>query len=141
MDHNTPISFIGSGAAGAAQLLTSAADIHIWQIPFKCRVKLVGFTVTVVVSASSAPVVDFDRVPYGVIGSREAAFDTLTLTTTTAVGKTYYAKPEGKILYAGDHVIAQVSTAASSTGQGYPFMIVEYIPEEEANVSAWVKSA
>lgn len=138
---NSTIVFTSGGAAGAVQVLTSAADIHIWQIPVKCQVKLVGFTVTVVVAASSAPVVDFDRVPYGVIGSREAAFDQITLTTTTAVGKTYYAKPEGKILYPGDHVIVQVSTAASSTGSGYAFMVCEEIPEEPANITGWVESA
>lgn len=132
------IPLIGSGAAGAAQLLTSAADIHLFSIPFKCKVIRVQFSTTTAVSSSVSAVVEFDRIPKSA-GTREAAFAQLTIPTGVGIGKMYYEEPSTqKILYPGDQVAVQVATAASSTGAGHPSIIIEEIPERPANEAAMV---
>lgn len=133
------IWLMGGGAAGAAQLLTSATDIHTFTIVEKCRVIQAGFTVETDVSSSVAPVVEFDRIPKH-DGVREAAFAQLTLGLTVLTGDVYYEEPTTeKTLYPGDRVVVQVATASDSAGQGYPFLVVEPIPERPAN-QGWMHS-
>ena len=122
--------FMGSGAAGAAQVLTAAADIHTWVIPFKCRVIRSGFTISTLTDGSS--VVEFDRLPYN-NGARESAFAQLTIPTAAVVGTVYYEDPSSaKYLYEGDRGAVQVGTAATA-GAGYPWLLVEYLPEVPGN--------
>ncbi len=140
MRHN-PYAFLAGGAAGAEQALTSAADIHIWPIPFRCRVKRVGFTVGTDISASAAPVVDFDRTPKS-DGTREAAFEQITLATTVATGSVYYADiGEEKLLYEGDLVTVQVSVASDSAGKGWAWMLVDVLEDVAGNNTAMTESA
>jgi hypothetical protein len=131
----------GSGAAGAVQVLTSQADIHTFTIVEKCSVIQAGFLVGTIVASSVSAVVEFDRVPKHA-GVREAAFASLTIPTGTVVGDIYYDVPATiKTLYPGDTVVVQVATASTSTGGGYPYLVVEPIPERPANVTGMHESA
>jgi hypothetical protein len=131
----------GSGAAGAAQSLTSGADIHTFLICEKCKVIMSGFRVEADTVSSGAIVVEFDRVPNN-DGTREAAFAQLSIPTAVVTGKVYYEIPTTeKLLYPGDQVVVQVATAAAgggAAGTGYPFLVVEPLPERPANITAMV---
>ena len=143
------VPLIGGGAAGAAQSLGSATDIHIFTIPFRCRPLRVGFTITETVSGGVAPIIKFDKRPTA--GSDVSRGDgdvgTLTLGATGAAGKAYYEitdyKDDGTgswvgTLNEGDQVVVQVSTASGANGTGIPWLIVEPDPERPANNSAMV---
>lgn len=134
MPGQNPFFLVGSGAAGAAQSLASATDIHTFTIPCKCRLLRACFNITTAVSSSGATIVEFDRIPYN-NGTRESACVQLTIpTTATTVGNVYYDDPTtAKYLYEGDRVVVQVATAATSSGEGNPWLICEYIPEVAGN--------
>lgn len=137
----TVFAFMGSGAAGAEQALTSAADIHTWVIPFRCTVKRIGFTVGTDVSSSTSVVIDFDRTPKS-DGTRESAFDQLTIPTGTATGTAYYADVGShKTLYEGDLVTVQVSAASDSAGAGRPWMLVDVLEDVAGNNADLIESA
>lgn len=142
-------AFIGGGAAGAAQVLTSAADIHIFTIPFRCRPIRVGFSLTTTVSSSVSAVVKFDKRPTAGSDSSRGDGDvgTLTIPTAAAAGKAYYENTDYKedatgawvgTLNEGDQVVVQVTTASTSAGAGIPWLIVEPDLERPANNSAMV---
>lgn len=130
------LKYDGGGAAGAAESLTSAADIHTWTITTKCRVIRSGFTITTLTVSSANIVVELDRLPYN-NGTREAAFAQLTIPTAAVVGTVYYEDPSSaKYLYEGDRVAVQVATAAAgggAAGAGVPWLLVEYVPEVPGN--------
>lgn len=143
------IPLIGGGAAGAAQSLGAATDIHVFTIPFKCRPLRVGFTLTTTISGGVAPIVKFDRRPTA--GSDTSRGDgdvgTLTFSATGAAGKAYYENTDYKAdgtgewvetLDEGEQVVVQVSTASAANGAGIPWMLVEPVPERPANNSAMV---
>ena len=141
--------FIGGGAAGAAQSLTSAADIHIWTIPIKCIPIRAGFTLTTTVSSSVSAVVKFDRRPTAGSDTDRGDGDvgTITIPTTAAAGKAYYEKTDFvdaatgdwvQDLDEGEQVVVQVTTAATSAGAGIPWLLVELNPEMPANNTAMV---
>lgn len=142
MSLGTHLWLIGSGAAGAAQALTSATDIHTFVIPERCVVVRAGFIVSsAAISSSVAAVLEFDRTPR-IGGVREAAFAQITFPLTLGVGYGYWDQPATKkTLYAGDIVTVQVATASDSAGQGYPYLIVEPLPDAMANETAMTESA
>ena len=135
-------ALVGTGAAGAEPSLASAADIHVFVIPFKCELKQARVHVSTAISSSGAVVVEFDRTPKSG-GVREATCVTVNVpTTATTIGTVYYAAPSSKkFLYEGDIVTVQVATAATSAGKGYPILILKRIPEEAANNAAMIASA
>ena len=134
MPSHNPQFMVGSGAAGAAQSLAAATDIHIFPITCKCRLLSAGFNLVAAVSSSGNTVVEFDRTPYNE-GSRESACVQLTIpATATTGGNVYWDAPStAKYLYQGDIVTVQVATAATSSGTGYPYLELEYIPEVAGN--------
>lgn len=141
MAADKPYVFRAGGTAGAAEALTSATDIHIFAVPFRCVVKRVGVTIATTISSSGSVVVDFDRVPKSA-GTREDAFETLTIPTATATGSVYYADVGSeKILYEGDTLAVQVSTGSTSAGTGYPWILVNVVEDVAGNNSAMTKSA
>lgn len=140
-------AFVGGGAAGAAQALTSAADIHTWTIPFRCRPIRAGVTITTTVSSTVSAVVKFDRRPTAGSDTNRGDGDvgTLTIVTTTAAGKAAYENTDyvaagtgdwAEYLNEGDQVVVQVTTASDSAGQGIPWLLVEIDPEQPANNTA-----
>jgi len=142
-------AFVGGGAAGAAQALTSAADIHIFTIPFKCKPLRAGFTLTTTVSSSVSVVVKFDRRPTAGSDTNRGDGDVgaLTIPTTAAAGKAYYEDTDyvdagtGSWVAAldeGEQVVVQVSTASDSAGAGVPWLLVEVSPERPGNNTAMV---
>lgn len=141
MSLGTHLWLVGSGAAGAAESLTSTADIHTFVIPERCVVVRVGFIVSTLINTVSAPVIEFDRIPRAG-GTREDAFASITLGTATAVGYGYWDQPATKkTLYAGDRVAVQVATAVGTAGEGRPYLIVEPTPDAMANETAMTESA
>jgi len=142
-------AFIGGGAAGAAQALTSAADIHTWTIPFRCRPIRAGVSLTTTVASSVSVVVKFDKRPTAGSDSSRGDGDvgTITIPTTAAAGKAYYENTDYvaagtgswvETLNEGDQVVVQVATASDSAGNGIPWLLVEVDPEQPANNTAMV---
>ena len=142
-------AFIGGGAAGAAQALTGAVDIHTFTIPFKCKPIRAGVTLMTTVSSSASAVVKFDRRPTAGDDTSRGDGDvgTLTIPTTAAAGKAYYENTDyvdagtGKwvdYLDEGEQVVVQVTTAATSAGAGVPWLLVELFPEMPGNNSSMV---
>jgi hypothetical protein len=142
-------AFIGGGAAGAEQLLTSAADIHTFTIPFKCKPIRAGVTITTTVSSAASVVVKFDRRPTAGSDTNRGDGDvgTITIAKTAAAGKAYYENTDyvdagtGEwvdYLDEGEQVVVQVTTASTSAGKGIPWLLVELFPEMPGNNSAMV---
>jgi hypothetical protein len=145
-------AFLGGGAAGAVQSLTSASptEIHRWVIPFRCRPIRVGFTLTTAVTVQSA-ILRFDVINKTVAAAAQTtttgACGTITMPVNTAgIGKCYYENTDyvgagtgawvGS-LAEGDIVKAMV-TQASTAGAGIPFLVVEVDPEQPANNASMI---
>ncbi len=140
-------AFIGGGAAGAAQALTSATDIHVFTIPFKCIPIRAGVVITTTISSTGNTVVKFDKRPTAGsdVGRGDGDVGTLTIATGKVAGTVAYEDTDFvdaatgawvSSLNEGDQVVVQVVTAASSAGQGVPYLLVEISPEMPANNSA-----
>ena len=133
-------AFIGGGAAGAAQVLSSGATIHTFTIPFKCTPIRCGFTLTAALTTSAA-VVKFTGA-----GGTAGNCGALTFSPTAAIGKCYYENTDyvadGSGLWLasldeGEQVLVVVTTT-DVAGQGIPWLLVEINPEQPANNSAMV---
>ena len=142
-------TFIGGGAAGAAQSMASTGDKHIFTIPFRCRPIRCGLTITTLTNSTGNIVVKFDRRPTaGSDGSRgDGDVGTLTIATAKAAGVCYYENTDYvaagtgswvATLDEGEQVVVQVITAATTAGEGIPWLLVEVDPEQPANNSAMV---
>ena len=145
-------AFIGGGAAGAVQSLTTGAPttIQTWTIPFRCRPIRCGFTLTTAVTVQSA-ILRFDVVNRTVAAVAQTtttgACGTITMPVSTeGIGKAYYENTDyvaagtgawDATLDEGDQVIARV-TQASTAGAGIPWLVVEVDPEQPANNSSMI---
>lgn len=138
-------AFIGGGAAGAAQLLTSAADIHVWTIPFRCRPIRLGFTVTTTVNGAATLRCDKRPTAGSDVGRGTGDVGTLTIPTTTAQGKSVYENTDfvaagtgawAEYLKEGQQAVVVIGSASAVAGQGIPWLLVEVDPEQPANNTA-----
>ncbi len=143
-------TFIGGGAAGAAQSLQAATgDIHIFTIPFRCRPIRCGVTITTLTNSTGNISVKFDRRPTAGSDDSRGNGDvgTLTIATGKAAGACYYEDTDYVVagtgawvatLDEGEQVVFEVITAATTAGEGIPWLLVEVDPELPANNSAMV---
>jgi hypothetical protein len=124
----------------------SPADVARFVVPSKCQVLLAGLVVTeTCVGSSTTPVVVFDKRPTaGSDGSRGAADIANFVLATTAAGKVIYDEVAvGTVLNPGDEVIVELTVQAVGSGAGHfvPFLLVEYLPETQANLTDMVETA
>ena len=127
----------------------SANDVlGVFYIPFKCTVRMLGLYVTEVVAASTtSPVIYFDEAALGTIPTEDGDLAIMTIADETAAGTILYNKPvtlatpERMTLEPGKWVVVSMQTdiadAGTETGFVMPFLIVDHVPETEANQSAY----
>lgn len=122
-----------------------AKDVGRFIVPFKCQVVLAGLVITEVCAGTATPVIDFDKRPTaGSDTDRGAADIAHFVCGTTAAGKLLYDEVAvGTILYPGEEVIIEIKTqpTGSATGHFVPFLLVEYIPETQVNLTDMVETA
>ena len=142
-------TFVGGGTIGAAQSFASTGDKHIFTIPFRCRPIRAGITITTQTNSTGNVVVKFDHRPTA--GSDVSRGDgdvgTITIPSAVAVNKVYYENTDyvaagtGSWIATaneGDQIVVQCTTAATTAGEGIPWLIVEVDPEQPGNNSAMV---
>ena len=127
----------------------SANDVlGVFYIPFKCEVRMLGLYITEVVAASTtSPVIYFDEATLGTIPTEDGDMAIMTIADEVAAGTVLYNKnvtrstPARVTLEPGKWVVVSMQTdiADSGTETGFimPFLIVDMIPEFEANQSAF----
>ena len=125
----------------------AAADVGVFQVPYKCEVVQAGLMITETSEGDTTKgVVDFDKRPTcGSDTDRGDGDIGHFVMGTTSAGKVLYDKVAiGTVLYPGDEVVVQLSTAATGTnkaGHFRPFLLVQHIPEVVANLSDMVETA
>lgn len=123
----------------------TAADAAVFEIPFKCVLQEVGVVVTETCGGTTKPIVDFDLRPTaGSDDARGAADLGYLVLSTTAAGKVMYdLVGKGTTLIPGSEIVCELSVAAATnpTGHCRPYVLVEYVPEVLANLTAKVVTA
>ena len=146
-------AFIGGDTLGIGKVITGAATIYTWAIPFRCIPLRCGFTVTAAVT-TWASTISFTVVAgsVGAVGSvtTVGACGTLTIpVSTTGVGKAYYEDTDyvsagtgawTGAIDEGDMVQVNVTIplGAPGTGAGIPWLLVEVNPEQPTNNSSMI---
>lgn len=141
-------AFLGGDTIGASKVITGAATIFTWTIPFRCIPLRCGFTVTTAVTTWAS------TISFTVVGGTVAAggatttvggCGTLTVPVSTeGVGKAYYENTDYVAagtgawvasLDEGDQVQVNVTIplGAPGAGAGVPWLLVEINPEQPAN--------
>lgn len=125
------------GVTGAKLDTISAGDVFaVAVIPYTtCKLRRVGFTVgTVAAGTTTTPVIKVWR---GTIADADL-IATLTI-STTAAGNCVYEEPSDEVLIEGGDIITfeldVVDAGGTPTSEGFPFVLVEPVPETAANVS------
>ncbi len=124
----------------------SAADIGVFDVPMKCEVIEVGAIVKETCGGdTTTPIVDFDLRPTaGSDTSRGAADLGHLVLATTPAGKVMYDKVgRGTILYPGQEIVCQLTTAATGsnkTGHVQPYVLVKPLDEVKANLANMVET-
>ena len=139
--------FIDYDDAAGVDVDQSAKDVGVFSVPFKCQVERAYLAVTeVCAGATLTPVVKFDKRPTQ--GSDTARGDgdiANFVMSTTAQGKTLYDEvAQGTVLSPGEEVIVELAvrpTGGAVTGHFRPVLLVEYLPETQANRSDTVVTA
>ncbi len=133
-------------ASGSEPALTSAADIYVWSVPFRCKPIRAGVTISTLTSSSVSIVVKFDR-KQSTATRGNGDIGVITIPTAIAVGASYYENTDyvaagtgtwAEYLHEGDQIIVEVTTASDSAGKGLPWVLVEVDPEQPGNNSAMV---
>ncbi len=125
----------------------SPADVVSFIVPFKCKLKYVGCTVTeTCAGGTTTPEFDFDLRPTAGSDTNRGSADLGHLVlSTTAAGKVMYDKvAEGTILTPGEEIVGELKVAATGTskaGHVRPFVIVEPLAETMANLTDMVETA
>ena len=134
------IWLIGGTTVGAAVNLTGTGTIMTWPILEKCRLLQWG-VIMASTATVTASVLTLTRVR---LGTSTTLILPLTIPiTTSTIGKVYYTEPGGLstpadyTYYPGDRLLC-VQGTASTAGTGYPYIVVEPIPERPANISNMV---
>lgn len=147
-------AFIGGDTIGAEKVITGAATIFTFTIPFRCIPLRCGFTVTTAVTTEAATI-KFTVVA-GTVGEVAAVTTaggcgTLIIphTITNQIGKAYYENTDyvaagtGAWLGSideGDQVQVNVTIpdGAPGAGGGVPWLLVEVNPEQPANNASMI---
>jgi len=113
-------------------------DAGVFSVPFKCEVERAQLTITVATEAGAAEV-KFDKRPTAGSdtsrGDGDIADINIGVAGVSAQGEVAYdLVAAGVTLEPGQQVVVQVITA--NTGQVIPELIVRYLPETLANLSA-----
>lgn len=127
----------------------SANDVlGVFYIPSKCEVVRLGFYVTEVFACSTtSPVLYFDEDTLGTLPTEDGDLAIMTIADETAAGTILYNKnikratPARDEIAAGKWVVVSLQTdmadAGTESGMIMPFLIVDLIPENDANQSAF----
>jgi|SRR5690349_20476822 len=119
---------------------TTAVDVAIIPVPYKCQVRRVGLVVTTA-DALGATVTFDQRVKAGSDVGR-VTFATVTKSASDQQGKYIYEDPTTSVvLNEGDEIVVADLMAGTSTdtaGSAWALVLVERIPETAANQSDMV---
>ncbi len=119
----------------------SPADVAVFNIPFKCAVKLSGLLVTeTCAGGTTTPAVKFDKRPTGGgDGSRGDGDIGDFALGTTAAGKLMIDRvAESQSLNPGEQVVVQLTVQATGVGAAghvHPILVVEPLDEMPANLA------
>lgn len=125
----------------------AAADVAVFIVPFKCAVLEAGAVVTeTCAGGTTTPVVDFDSRPTAGSDTDRGSADIahLALSTTAQGGVMYDEVAVGTELEPGEEVVVQLTTAATGDGKAghfRPYLLVEQLPEVNANLSNKTETA
>ena len=124
----------------------ATGDMGVFIVPFKCDVVRAGCVVTeACAGATTTPVVKFDKRPTAGASTNRGDGDVANLILgTTAQGKVLYDEVyKGKTLSPGEDVVVELATRATGGAAGHvlPFLLVQYLPETKANLTAMVETA
>lgn len=114
---------------------TTAVDVAIIPVPYKCQVRRVGLLVTS--SETIAATVTFDQRVLAGSDVGRVTFATISKAASNQQGKYLYEDPTSSVvLNEGDEIVVDDLMAGTSTdtaGTAYAFVLVERMPETPAN--------
>jgi hypothetical protein len=136
--------FIGGGAAGAAEALTSSTTIQTFTIPEKCKPIRAGVTIT---TSNGSKYVD---VKFTGAGGTTGNCGIVRIPSDAVAGECYYENTDyvddgtgawlGSLDEGEQVIVTTVVEGASPTAYGIPWLKVELSPEMPANNSSMVEA-
>jgi hypothetical protein len=123
----------------------TAADVAHINVPFKCEVVRAQLIITETCAGTTPGVVKFDKRPTAGTATNRGNGDIAEFAMgTTAAGKVLYDEvAKGTILYPGDEIVVEISTAPVTGPAGHfePVLLVKPLSETLANLSDMVVTA
>lgn len=133
------------GAGTAKDCSSTGVFAYTWNYIEPATVKTLAVKVTVVMSSTVAIVVTFRRRPaYGSAGSGATAqtvLGTVTVAKTAAVDTVFVNNITPVTLNPGEQIVADCTTAATTSGSAIAYVIADYSAETSLNESVTVVTA
>lgn len=124
-----------SGATFDLNDTTTAVDVAVIPVPYKCQVRRVGVLVTSTDALGAT--VTFDKRPTAGSDTNRATFATVTKSASNQQGKYIYEDPTTSVvLNEGDEIVVadlMDGTSTDTAGTAWAIVLVERIPEVAAN--------
>ena len=122
-----------------------AADVAVFNVPFKCQVVQAALLITETCAGTTPGVVAMDHRPTaGSDASRGVADIANFAMGTTVAGKHLYdLVAVGTVLEPGEQVVVEIVTqpVTGPAGHFHPILLVQQMPETQANLSNTVVTA
>lgn len=125
------------GAGTAKDCSSTGVFAYTWNFVENAQVRQLACKVTVVMVSTAAIVVTFRRRPaYGSAGSGATAqtvLGTVTIPKTSAVDLVYMNLITPVNINAGDQIVADCTTAATTSGSAIAYVVADYSAEYNKN--------
>lgn len=120
----------------------SATGVHTTSMAImsKAKVRRVACLLSAAIVSTGAVVVAFKRRPLYGSASGEVTLASLSIPAGTAAGKLVFKDLDSSV-FPGDQIIAEVTTAATTSGDGLYGIFLDDAPEQPSESSDMVESA
>lgn len=129
------------GAGAAFTLSSTGVFAYTWNFLEPSVIRQIAVKVTTIISSSAPVVVQFLLRPTYGSTSGQTVLGTVTLTGTQAANTLVVNNIKPVSVPANSQIVANCSTAATSSGAGVALMASEYSPEESLNESVVLVTA
>lgn len=124
------------GAGTAKDCSSTGVFAYTWNLLEPARIWRLAIKVTVVMSSTGGVVFTFRRRPTYGATTAQSSLGTVTATLTAAANTVFYNDITPVNLNAGDQIVCDCTTAATTSGSAIAYVLMDYDPETAVNSSS-----
>lgn len=129
------------GAGTAKDCSSTGVFAYTWNYIEPCTVKQLACKVSVVMNSTVAIVVTFRRRPVYGSSSGQTSLGTVTIPKTAAADTVVVNNITPVNMNVGDQIVADCTTAATTSGSAIAYVVADFNPETSLNESVTVVTA